>query len=167
MQKDKNIFLETYFRKLNNKIFFELKLFNKYKSLTKDIRNHIDYLKKYNKTNLNNYVELNYYKIIDEQNKNKLVTIFNINNFESWIKNIKKKYIIWNKNINENIFFLNFIKKEKIMCIELLEIIYLFTMHENNKKVNLNELKIFDINFIDINNIIFYSTIFTKNIFIL
>lgn len=158
-KNNKNHFLENYFQKINNKILYEMKLFNKYNSILEDIKKHIYYLKNYDKNILNNFVKLNYHSIIDIQNINKLLNIlniFNINNFDIWIKFIKNKYFIWNKNIYNNIFFLNNNVNEKIICIELLLIICLYT----------NELSIFNINFFDINNIIFYSTIFSKNIFI-
>ncbi len=138
-------------------IYNKLKLFNKYVSYTDIIKNNILNIYNYNKIELNKYIEKNYLEIINPTNKKRIINLFNVIDYNKFIQYFKNNYIIWNKNINNNIFIFDYNIVNKIKCIELLVTINIY---------NNNVFRYIEEFYIDITNIIFYSNIFYTNIFI-
>lgn len=103
---NKNNFIKIYYNEIDFIIYSKSLNFNKNKSILNEIFEYINYLKKFDKNILNNYIIDGYNNLTNINNLDNIIILFNIKNYNKWIKNINKKFIIWNSiyDINNNFF---------------------------------------------------------------
>lgn len=145
---NKSEFIKIYYNKIDSIIYLESLNFDKNKPLLNEISKYINYLINFDKNILNNYIIDGYNKLNNIDNLVHILILFNIKNYNNWIKKINKKFIIWNSiyNMNNNLF--NSIYKN-------LDWIYLYIMiNKYNTYVKLKN-NIIDYNYNILSNIIF------------
>lgn len=125
---DKYEFIKIFYNEIDSIIYSESLNFNKNKPLLDEISKYINYLKNFDKNILNNYIIDGYNKLTNIDNLVCVTILFNIQNYNKWIKNINKKFIIWNSiyNINNN-FFISIYKN--LDWIDLYIIINKYNVH--------------------------------------
>ena len=103
---NKSEFIKIYYNKINSIIYSESIIFDKNKPLLNEISKYINYLINFDKNILNNYIIDGYNKLNNIDNLVHILILFNIKNYNNWIKKINKKFIIWNSiyNMNNNLF---------------------------------------------------------------
>jgi hypothetical protein len=99
-------FTKIYYNEIDYIIYSNSLNFNKNKSIVNEILEYINYLKKFDKNILNNYIVDGYNELTNINNIDNIIIIFHVENYNKWIKNINKKFIVWNSiyNINNNFF---------------------------------------------------------------
>jgi hypothetical protein len=99
-------FTRIYYNEIDYIIYSNSLNFNKNKSIVNEILEYINYLKKFDKNILNNYIVDGYNELTNINNVDNIIIIFHVENYNKWIKNINKKFIVWNSiyNINNNFF---------------------------------------------------------------
>jgi hypothetical protein len=99
-------FIKIYYNEIDFIINSKSLNFNKNKSILHEISEYINYLKKFDKNILNNYIIAGYNNLTNINNLDNIIVLFNIKNYNKWIKKINKKFIVWNSiyNINNNFF---------------------------------------------------------------
>jgi len=145
---NKSEFIKIYYNKIDSTIYSESIIFDKNKPLLNEISKYINYLINFDKNILNNYIIDGYNKLNNIDNLVHILILFNIKNYNNWIKKINKKFIIWNSIYNVNNSLFNSIYKN----LDWIDLYIMINKYNTYVKLKNN---IIDYNYDILSNIIF------------